>query len=112
MGDGLLLESPSVVQATKCVLAVQKDMAERNAGVDEDRQIICRIGVHLGDVVVERDYIFGDGINIAVRLESICEPGGVAISGTAYENIAGRVETGFVDGGDQEQNNIARPVRV
>ena len=112
MGDGLLLEFPSVVQATECVLAVQKDMAERNADVDEDLQIIFRIGVHLGDVVVERDDIFGDGINIAARLESICEPGSVAISGTAYENTAGRVETGFVDGGDQELKNIARPVRV
>jgi adenylate cyclase len=112
MGDGLLLEFPSVVDAIQCVIDVQQAMAGRNEAVDEDKRIIFRIGVHLGDLVVEGDDIFGDGINIAARLEAICEAGGVAISGTAHENIAGRIEVGFVDAGDQQLKNISRPVRV
>ncbi len=112
MGDGLLLEFPSVVDATQCVIDVQQTMAGRNETVDEDKRIIFRIGVHLGDLVVEGDDIFGDGINIAARLEAFCEAGGVAISGTAHENIAGRIEVGFVDAGDQQLKNISRPVRV
>ena len=112
MGDGLLLEFPSVVDATRCVIDVQQAMARRNEAVDEDKRIIFRIGVHLGDLVVEGDDIFGDGINIAARLEAFCEAGGVAISGTAYENIVGRIDVAFVDAGDQELKNITRPVRV
>jgi adenylate cyclase len=112
MGDGLLLEFPSVVDATQCVIDVQQAMAGRNEAVDEDKRIVFRIGVHLGDLVVEGDDIFGDGINIAARLEAFCEAGGVAISGTAHENIAGRIEVGFVDAGDQQLKNISRPVRV
>jgi len=112
MGDGLLLEFPSVVDATQCVIDVQQAMARRNEPLDEEKRIIFRIGVHLGDLVVEGDDIFGDGINIAARLEAFCEAGGVAISGTAHENIAGRVEVGFIDAGDQQLKNISRPVRV
>ena len=112
MGDGLLLEFPSVVDATQCVIDVQQAMGRRNEAVEEDKRIVFRIGVHLGDLVVEGDDIFGDGINIAARLEAICEAGGVAISGTAHENIAGRIEVGFVDAGDQQLKNISRPVRV
>jgi adenylate cyclase len=112
MGDGLLLEFSSVVDATQCVIDVQHAMASRNEVVDEDKRIVFRIGVHLGDLVVEGDDIFGDGINIAARLEALCEAGGVAISGTVHENIAGRIEVEFVDAGDQELKNIVRPVRV
>jgi adenylate cyclase len=112
MGDGLLLEFPSVVDATQCVIDVQQAMAKRNEEVDEDKRIVFRIGVHLGDLVVEGDDIFGDGINIAARLEALCEVGGVAISGTAHENIAGRIEVGFIDVGDQQLKNISRPVRL
>ena len=112
MGDGLLLEFPSVVDATQCVLEVQQAMAGRNEGIGEDKRIVFRIGVHLGDLVVEGDDIFGDGINIAARLEALCEPGGIAISGTAHDNIAGRIEAGFADAGEQQLKNIARPVRV
>jgi adenylate cyclase len=112
MGDGLLLEFPSVVDATQCVIDVQQAMAIRNEALDDDKRIVFRIGVHLGDLVVEGDDIFGDGINIAARLEALCEAGGVAISGTAHENIAGRIEVGFVDAGDQQLKNISRPVRV
>ena len=112
MGDGLLLEFPSVVQATQCVIEIQKGMAERNQGIDEDRRIIFRIGVHLGDVVVEGDDIFGDGINVAARLEAFGQPGGVTISATAHDNIAGRIDEVFTDAGEQELKNIARPVRI
>ncbi|MBT4490080.1 MAG: hypothetical protein HN732_11940 [Rhodospirillaceae bacterium] len=112
MGDGLLLEFPSVVDATQCVIDVQVAMAKRNEAVDEDKRIVFRIGVHLGDLVVEGDDIFGDGINVAARLEAFCEAGGVAISGTAHENIAGRIEVGFIGTGDQQLKNITRPVRV
>jgi class 3 adenylate cyclase len=112
MGDGLLLEFPSVVDATQCMIEIQQTMAERNEAVDEDKRIVFRIGVHLGDLVVEGDDIFGDGINVAARLEAFCEAGGVAISGTAHENIAGRIDDEFVDTGDQKLKNISRPVRV
>jgi len=112
MGDGLLLEFPSVVDAIHSMIDVQQTMAGRNEAVDEDKCIVFRIGVHLGDLVVEGNDIFGDGINIAARLEAICEAGGIAISGTAHENIAGRIEVGFVDTGDQHLKNISRPVRV
>ena len=112
MGDGLLLEFPSVVQATQCVLEVQQGMAERNQGIGEDKCIAFRVGVHLGDVVVEGDDILGDGVNVAARLEGVSTPGGIALSGTAYENIAGRIDASFADGGEQELKNIARPVRV
>jgi adenylate cyclase len=112
MGDGLLLEFSSVVDATQCVIDVQQAMARRNEAVDEDKRIVFRIGVHLGDLVVEDDDIFGDGINIAARLEAICEAGGIAISGTAHENIAGRIEVGFVDAGEWQLKNISRLVRI
>ncbi len=112
MGDGLLLEFPSVVEATQCMIDVQQAMARRNVSVAKDKRIVFRIGVHLGDLVVEGDDIFGDGINVAARLEAFCEAGGVAIFGTAHENIAGRIEVGFIDAGDQKLKNNSRPVRV
>ena len=99
-GDGLLLEFPSVVAAVECCVAVQQDMAERNADVDD--AIAFRIGVHLGDVIVEGDDIFGEGVNIAARLQEVGDVGGVCISGDAHNSVAGRIEAGFVDGGDQE----------
>ncbi|MFP6774606.1 MAG: adenylate/guanylate cyclase domain-containing protein, partial [Alphaproteobacteria bacterium] len=77
MGDGLLLEFPSVVNATRCVVEIQQGMIERNQGVDEDRRIIFRIGVNLGDIIIEGEDILGDGVNIAARLQEIAEPGGV-----------------------------------
>jgi adenylate cyclase len=110
-GDGLLLEFPSVVAAVECCVAVQVGMAERNADAD-DGAIQFRIGVHLCDVIVEGDDIFGDGVNIAARLQEAGEPGGVTISSNAHDSVDGRIEAGFVDGGDQELKNIARPVRV
>jgi TolB-like protein len=111
-GDGLLLEFPSVVAAVECAIAIQKVMAERNAGTPEAKRIVYRIGVNLGDVLIEGDDILGDGVNIAARLEGICEPGGVLISGTAYDHVRGRIDAEFVDLGEKNLKNIARPVPV
>src|SRR5271163_103354 len=112
MGDGLLLEFPSVVAAVECAIAIQKLMGERNADVPEAKRIVYRIGVNLGDVLIEGDDILGEGVNIAARLEGICEPGGVLISDSVYEHVRGRVETSFVDIGDRDLKNIAQPVRT
>ncbi len=112
VGDGLLLEFPSVVGAVECAIAIQKLMLERNAETPEHRRIVYRIGVNLGDVLIEGDAILGDGVNIAARLEGICEPGGVLISGAAHEQVRGKIDEVFVDLGDRDLKNIARPVRV
>jgi TolB-like protein/class 3 adenylate cyclase len=111
-GDGLLLEFPSVVAAVECAIAIQKLMVERNAGRPEAKRIVYRIGVNLGDVLIEGDDILGDGVNIAARLEGLCDPGGVLISGTAYDHVRGRIDAHFVDLGDQDLKNVVRPVRV
>ena len=112
MGDGVLLEFPSVVAAVECAIRMQQQIAERNAGVPEARRILYRIGVNLGDVLIDGDDILGDGVNIAARLEAICEPGGLCISGSAYDQVRGRVEAEFIDLGDKALKNIARPVRA
>jgi TolB-like protein/class 3 adenylate cyclase len=111
-GDGLLLEFPSIVAAVEGAVAVQKLMVERNAETPEAKRILYRIGVNLGDVLIEDDDILGDGVNIAARLEGMCQPGGVLISGSAYDHVRGRIETDFVDLGEKDLKNIARPVRV
>ncbi|MFY9971533.1 MAG: adenylate/guanylate cyclase domain-containing protein [Roseiarcus sp.] len=111
-GDGLLLEFPSVVDAVECAIAIQKLMAERNADTPEAKRIVYRIGVNLGDVLIEGDDILGEGVNIAARLEGLCEPGGVLISGAAYDHVRGRIDADFVDLGDKYLKNIARPVRI
>jgi TolB-like protein/class 3 adenylate cyclase len=112
MGDGLLLDFPSVVDAVECAVAIQKLMVERNAETADSKRIVYRIGVHLGDVLIEGDDILGEGVNIAARLEGICDPGDVLISGSAHEHVRGRIEAGFVDLGERDLKNIARPVRV
>jgi len=112
MGDGLLLEFPSVVNAVKCSVEVQEGMADRNSGVAEDKQIVLRIGVNLGDIIIDGDDILGDGINIAARLEGLSEPGGVCISSRVHEDVRDRLEENFVDGGLQTLKNIARPLQV
>ena len=111
-GDGLLLEFPSVVAAVECAIAIQKLMVERNAETPESKRIVYRIGVNLGDVLIEGDDILGDGVNIAARLEGMCQPGGVLISGAAYDHVRGRIDADFVDLGEKQLKNIARPVRV
>src|SRR5271156_2727964 len=112
MGDGLLLGFPSVVAAVECAVAMQKLMAERNADAPEAKHIVYRIGVNLGDVLIEGDDIIGEGVNIAARLEGISEPGGVMISSTAYDHVRGKIDVQFVDLGEKALKNIARPVRV
>ncbi|HEY6518894.1 MAG TPA: adenylate/guanylate cyclase domain-containing protein [Roseiarcus sp.] len=112
MGDGMFVEFPSVVAAVECALAIQRQMAASNDGALEARRVLYRIGVHLGDVLVEGEDILGDGVNIAARLESIAEPGGVSISGAAHEHVRGRVEAEFIDLGEKALKNIARPVHV
>ncbi len=110
-GDGLLLEFPSVVAAVECCVLIQMGMAARNADAGDDA-IRFRIGVHLGDVIVQGDDIFGDGVNIAARLQEIAETDGVTISHTAQENVAGRIAAEFTDAGEQNLKNITNPVRV
>ncbi|MGO8909037.1 MAG: adenylate/guanylate cyclase domain-containing protein [Bradyrhizobium sp.] len=112
MGDGLLLEFPSIIDAVKCAVAIQRLMVERNAETPHGKKIVYRIGVNLGDVLIDGDDILGEGVNIAARLEGICEPGGVLISGSAHEHVRGRIEAGFVDLGEKALKNITRPVRA
>ncbi len=112
MGDGLLLEFPSVVAAVECAIAIQKLMFARNSETPAGKRIVYRIGVSLGDVLIEGDDILGEGINIAARLEGICEPGGIMISGTAFDHVRGKIVADFVDLGERELKNIARPVRA
>jgi adenylate cyclase len=112
-GDGLIIEFRSVVDALRCAIDIQNGMAERNAGLAADNRIEYRIGVHLGDVVEEADGdLMGDGVNIAARIESIAEPGGICLSEDAWRQVRDRVKETFVDRGEQALKNIARPVRV
>ena len=111
-GDGVLLEFPSVVDAVECAVAVQAVMAERNDGVPQDRRMLFRIGINLGDILIEGDDILGDGVNVAARLEGIAEPGGICISSSAYDQVRGKVAVEFADLGEQSLKNIARPVRA
>ena len=112
-GDGLIIEFRSVVDALRCAIDIQNGMAERNAGLATDNRIEYRIGVHLGDVVEEADGdLMGDGVNIAARIESIAEPGGICLSEDAWRQVRDRVKETFVDRGEQALKNIARPVRV
>jgi adenylate cyclase len=111
-GDGLLVEFTSVVDALRCASEWQRSMAERNAGEPGDARIEFRIGVHQGDIVVEGDDIFGDGVNVAARLEALAEPGGICVSARVQEDVAGRLDLTFDDLGEQSLKNISRPVRV
>ena len=111
-GDGVLLEFPSVVDAVECAMAVQAVMVERNNGVPEDRRMLFRIGINLGDILIEGDDILGDGVNVAARLEGIAEPGGICISSSAHEQVRGKVPVEFTELGEQHLKNIARPIRA
>jgi len=111
-GDGILVEFPSIVAAVECALAVQKLMAERNANLPVDRQMPFRIGINVGDVLIEGDDILGDGVNVAARLEAVAEPGGIYISDAAYHQVRDKISAEFVDMGEQNLKNIARPVRA
>jgi adenylate cyclase len=112
MGDGILVEFPSIVDAVRNALAIQGAMRRRNADVTEEARIEFRVGVNLGDVIIEGDDIHGDGVNVAARLEGLCEPGEVYVSGVVYDQAAGKLEASFEDLGEQTVKNIAKPVRV
>jgi TolB-like protein/class 3 adenylate cyclase/Flp pilus assembly protein TadD len=111
-GDGLLVEFASVVDAVRCAVKVQRAMEDRNAERAEDRKIEFRIGINLGDVVAEGEDLHGDGVNVAARLEGLAEPGGIWISGSAFEQVRDKLDVGFEDQGDQQVKNIARPIRA
>jgi TolB-like protein/class 3 adenylate cyclase len=111
-GDGLLVEFASVVDAMRCAVEVQRGMAERNAEVPQEKRIEFRIGIHQGDILVEDGDIFGDGVNIAARLEALAEPGAICVSARVQEDAAGKLDLTFEDMGEQQLKNIARPVRV
>src|SRR5262245_38921058 len=111
-GDGFLAEFGSVVSAAECAVAIQRTMAERNADVEEARRMRFRIGINQGDVVFDDSRVYGDGVNVAARLENLAEPGGICISRKVYEDISGKMQLAFVDLGEQQLKNIAQPVRV
>jgi adenylate cyclase len=112
MGDGALVEFASAVDAVDCAIAIQRAMGESNEGQPEDRRIVFRIGINVGDIIIEDDDIYGDGVNIAARLEGAAEAGGIAISEDVWRQVHGKAAASFVDAGEQPLKNIARPVRV
>ncbi len=111
-GDGLLLEFPSVVNAVRCAVEIQRGMVKHNADVPAEQRIEFRIGVHVGDVIADGDDIFGDGVNVAARLETLAEPGEICVSARVYEDVAGRIDASFDDMGEQSLKNINRLVRI
>jgi adenylate cyclase len=106
-GDGLLVEFASVVDAVRCAVDIQGGMAERNAGTSAERRIEFRVGINLGDIIVEDQDIFGDGVNIAARLEALAEPGGICVSRVVRDQVRDKVDFTFEDLGDQQVKNIA-----
>ena len=111
-GDGLLVEFPSAVEAVACSIAVQREVASRNAGVAEDKRLSFRIGINVGDIISEAGDIFGDGVNVAARLEGLCAPGGLCISRAVRDQVRDKLPVTFDDLGEQQVKNIARPVRA
>src|SRR5205085_7765693 len=111
-GDGILIEFPSVVDAVRCALDVQRGMASRNEEISADQRIEFRVGINVGDVVVEGEDLLGDGVNVAARLEGISEAGGICISDAAYQQVRDKLDVNFEDAGEQQLKNIARPVRT
>jgi adenylate cyclase len=111
-GDGMLAEFSSVVDAVRCALDVQRGMAERNAEVPDEKRIEFRIGINVGDIIIDRGDIFGDGVNVAARLEGLAKPGGICISDDAHRQVRGKFDVTFEDAGERQLKNIARPVRV
>jgi class 3 adenylate cyclase len=111
-GDGALVEFGSVVDAVGCAVAIQRGMISRNVNVAEDKRIVFRIGINVGDIIIDGDDIFGDGVNIAARLETLCEPGGLCISRTANDQVRDKLALAFADLGEQTVKNISRAVGV
>ena len=112
MGDGLLVEFPSIVDAVSCAIAWQNVVFERETATDENKRLQFRIGINLGDVIVEGEDIHGDGVNIAARLESLAEPSGICLSDDAYRQVRGKIEAEFEDLGERDLKNVAEPIRV
>ena len=111
-GDGLLLEFASVVAAVRCAVEMQSAMLERNASVPHEKRIEFRMGINVGDVIIDGNDVWGEGVNVAARLEALAEPGGISVSGRVQEDVHGRLDVAFEDTGEQQLKNIARPVRV
>src|SRR6516225_8528415 len=111
-GDGALVEFASAVDAVRCAVEIQRAMADRNAHQPDGRRIEFRIGINVGDIVSDEGDIFGDGVNVAARLEGLAEPGGICVSGRVYEDVQGKLDINFEDAGKQQLKNIARPVEV
>ena len=111
-GDGLLVEFASVVDAVRCAVEVQRGMAERNADVPADKRIEFRFGIHQGDIIIDDGDIFGDGVNLAARLEGLAEPGGICVSRVVHDEVRDKLDFAFDDMGEQKVKNIARPMRV
>src|SRR5262245_34200762 len=111
-GDGMLVEFASVVDALRCAVEVQRGMFERNAEIAQDKRIEFRVGIHQGDIIIEEGDIFGDGVNVAARLEGLAEPGGICVSARVQEDAEGKLELAFENAGEQQLKNIARPMRV
>jgi adenylate cyclase len=111
-GDGLLVEFGSVVDAVRCAVDVQREMAGRNAAVPAERRIEFRIGINVGDIIIDDEDIYGDGVNVAARLEALAEPGGICVSRVVRDQVRDKLDFGFEDRGEQQVKNIARPVRV
>jgi adenylate cyclase len=109
-GDGFLAEFASVIDAVRCAVEVQRGMADRNAGTPPDKPIEFRMGINLGDVIAEEHDIFGDGVNVAARLEALADPGGICISRVVRDQVRDRLDFSFEDMGEQQVKNIARPV--
>jgi class 3 adenylate cyclase len=112
MGDGVLVEFDSAVNAVECAVELQNGMATANSGVSEDRHIVLRIGINLGDLLVEGGDRYGEGVNVAARLEALAEPGSVLVSSTTYDHVQSKIKLGFQDLGTQSLKNIAQPIRV
>ena len=111
-GDGTLVEFASAVDSVRCAVEVQRAMANRNANLPEGRRIEFRIGINVGDIVSDEGDIFGDGVNVAARLEGLSEPGGICVSGRVHEDVQGKLDVSFEDAGEQQLKNISRPVKV
>ena len=111
-GDGALVEFPSAVDAVRCAIEIQRAMAARNTAIPEDRRIEFRIGINVGDIIIDEGDIYGDGVNIAARVESLASPGEICLSDNAYQQIKGKLALDVSDLGEQHLKNIAQPVRV
>ena len=111
-GDALLAEFPTVTDAVRGAVAIQRELAERNAPLPEDRTMAFRIGINLGEVLVRGEEIYGDGVNIAARLESLADAGGICLSGTIYDSVQNRLDIGYESLGEQSVKNIRQPIRA